>query len=280
MRLATILGATMLLSVASGAAAESPVPVQPDPLTYADLADLALAARVVAHVQLYKAVRLKAPEAVGVAPGRTRFYVEADILTLIRGTQGLPTRVSYLVDLPNDSAGRPAKLKKKTQYILLATTVPGRTDELRLIAPDAQLPYSPARAERLRDISREAVRADAAPRITGIGRAFHVPGTLPGESETQIFLQTEDGRPVSLNVLRRPGEAPRWAVALSEIVDNAAEPPHRDTLLWYRLACTLPTSLPTASLDEAEDGQGAAIEADYRLIKDGLGTCERSRAPR
>lgn len=277
MRYATFFGATALLTVAFGAAAESPPPPVADPLTYADLADLALPARVVAHVQLARTIRLKEPEAAGVAPGKTRFYVEADVLNLIRGAQGLPTRVSYLVDLPNDAAGRPPKLKKKSQYLLLATTVPGRPGELRLNAPDAQLPFSPARADRIRDILREAVQADAPPKITGIGRAFHVPGSLPGESETQIFLQTEDGRPVSLTVLRRPGEAPRWAVALSEIVDNAAEPPHPDTLLWYRLACTLPASLPEASLSEAEGTQAAAIEADYRFIKEGLGACERSR---
>jgi hypothetical protein len=102
-----------------------------------------------------------------------------------------------------------------------------------------------------------------------------VPGSLPGESETQIFLQTADGRPVSLNVLRRPGQTPRWSVALSETDDDAAEPPRPETLLWYRLACTLPPILPRQSLVEAESPH--AIRADYRLVIDGLGRCERKR---
>ena len=68
-----------------------------------------------------------------------------------------------------------------------------------------------------------------------IGNAFHVAGSLPGEGETQMFLTTADARPVSLSILRRPGEQPRWAVALAEIVDEAAGPPQRDTFLWYRL---------------------------------------------
>jgi hypothetical protein len=101
---------------------------------------------------------------------------------------------------------------------------------------DARSPGRPSGFAR----SSARRRPGAAPRITGIGRAFHVPGNLPGESETQIFLQTADSRPVSLSVLRRPGETPRWAVALSEIVDEAAVPPAPGTLLWYRLACTLP----------------------------------------
>src|SRR3546814_1145016 len=41
-----------------------------------------------------------------------------------------------------------------------------------------------------------SVAADAPPVITGVGCAFHVPGSLPGEGETQIFLATADGSPV------------------------------------------------------------------------------------
>jgi hypothetical protein len=132
----------------------------------------------------------------------------------------------------------------------------------------------------VRSLLREAARPDAPPRITGIGRAFHVPGSIPGESETQIFLQTADNRPVSLTILRRPGERPRWAVALSEIVDDAAEPPRPESLLWYRLACTLPPSLPAQSLRDSSRNEAAAIQADYRLVMERLGPCRRSRTQR
>jgi hypothetical protein len=127
---------------------------------------------------------------------------------------------------------------------------------------------------------REVTSPEAPPRIAGIGRAFHVPGAVRGESETQIFLQTADARPVSLTVLRRPGETPFYAVALSEIVDDAAAAPKPDTLLWYRLACTLPRALPERSLAEAESGSAAAIKADYKLVLDRLGPCTRTRTKR
>lgn len=278
MRPSMILASAALLAATAGVPAESQAPLPVRELSYADLVDLALAAPVAAHVEVRDAIRLKEERAVGVEPGKTRFYVEADVLSLIRGARGLPAEVSYLVDLPNDARGRPPKLREESQLILLATTVPGRSGELRLIAPDAQLPYTQALADRLREVLRQAVQADAPPEITGIGRAFHVPGSLPGESETQIFLQTADGRPVSLSILRRPGETPRWAVALSEIVDNAARPPERDTLLWYRLACTLPPSLPAESFAGTDPSQAEAIAADYRLVKEGLGACLRNRA--
>lgn len=272
--------ATVLGPLAAPPAADSqPLPA-PLSFTYADMADLALAAPVAAHVRVARATALRERDVTGVPPGHRRFYVEAELVSLIRGPGGFPSTVAYLVDLPNDFRGRAARIERRSEFLLLAAPVSGRTGELRLVAPDAMLPYAPAEAERLRAILREAARSDAPPRITGIGRAFHVPGALPGESETQIFLQTADNRPVSLTVLRRPGQRPQWAVALSEIVDDAAAPPAPDTLLWYRLACTLPPALPAQSLRDASRAEANAIQADYRLVIERLGPCRRARAQR
>lgn len=277
MRSFSVMTAAAALTLLAATPGESQAPSVAAPaLAYADLADLGLAAPVVAHVKIVEAIALKDARAAGVKPGLTRFYVEADTISLLRGASGIAARVRYLVDLPRDSAGRAPKLRKRSEYIVFTEPVAGRPDELRLIAPDAHLAWSAAEADSLRSIVREASGSSAPPRVTGIGRAFHVPGSLPGESETQIFLQTADGRPVSLNVLRRPGQTPRWSVALSEIVDDAAEPPRPATLLWYRLACTLPPALPRQSLVDAESPD--AIRADYRLVMDGLGRCERKRS--
>jgi hypothetical protein len=249
-------------------------------LTYADAADLVLAAPVAAQVRIVEADALKDEQAAGVPPGLARFYVAADMVGLIRAPGPLPARVAYLVDLPRDAKGKAPKIRKGTDFLILAAPVPGRPGELRLVAPDAQIPFTPAEAERLRALVREAAGPSAPPRITGIGKAFHVPGAIPGESETQIFLQTSDGRPVSLSVLRRPGQTPQWAVALSEIVDESAAPPAPGTLLWYRLACTLPARLPAQSFGEADGDGAAAIQADYRLVLDRLGPCLRNRRAR
>lgn len=248
--------------------------------TYADLADVAIEAPVAAHVRVARTERIDAERAPNVPPGYTRFLIQADVVALIRGDGGLASRVAYLVDLANDSRGRPAAPRRRSEMLILAHRVPARPLELRLASPDAQIPYSPEAAERLRAILRESTGAGAAPRITGIGRAFHVPGSLPGESESQIFLQTADQRPISLSVLRRPGQEPRWSVALGEMVDEAAGPPVPDTLLWYRLACTLPAQLPPAALREAGESEAQAIRADYRVVTAGLGECARTRTPR
>ena len=271
----------LLLAAAAAAALTQAVdsqgvPATP-PLTYADMADLALIAPIAAHVRVRRAEVLSEREAPTVPAGHRRFLVQAELVALIRGTDGLPARVSYLVDLPNDARGRPQRIRRGTEFLVLASPVPGRAAELRLAARDAQVPFTADAAARLRAILREANGSSAPPRITGIGRAFHVPGSLPGESETQIFLQTADNRPISLSVLRRPGETPRWSVALGEMVDDASASVSRDTLLWYRLACTLPAGLPGSSLSEASAAEARAIQADYRLVMQALGRCARSR---
>ena len=272
-----ILAAAAILSAASAQPAGGQTPPDYPALTYADLADLAAGAPVAAHVRLRDADALDAREAPDVRPGFRRFLVEAEVIALIRGAGGIPPRVRYLVDLPNDSRGRPARLGRRAEMLVLAHPVPNRSGELRLVAPDAQIPFTPPAAEMLRSILRDLSAADAAPRITGIGRAFHVPGALPGESETQIFLQTANNRPISLSVLRRPGERPRWSVALGEIVDDAAAAPATDSFLWYRLACTLPARLPGNALREAGADEARAIQADYRVVMEGLGPCARTR---
>jgi hypothetical protein len=260
-----------LAALASLAAAPLPYAGLPTDYGYVALADMALAAPVVVAADITSALPVKGAAAAGVAPGETRFFVRAATRALVSGRADLPPQLSYLVDLPNDARGKPLKLKNVP--VLLLSTAPTATGELRLIGPHAQVPRTPENEARLRAILRDRLAPDAPPAITGISRAFHVPGSLPGESETQVFLRTADARPISLNILRRPGEAPRWAVALTEMVDNSAAPPARDTLLWYRLACGLPPALPDAAVADLGEEDAAAARADYRVVLEGLGPC-------
>ena len=251
----------------------------PLPYSYADLADRALAAPVAVLATVSSAIPLKPAQSPGLAPGHVRLFVEAVATGLIRGPQGLSPQLRYLADVPLDPKGRPPKLKK-AEVLLLARPVAGRSGEVQLVAPDAQFLRTPETEAVVRAIITEAVRRDGPPAITGIGGAFHVPGAIPGESETQIFLTTAGNRPISLNVLRRPGEQPQWSVALTEVVDEAAQTPKPDTLLWYRLACGLPRNLPASVVAELDTGAARATAADYALILEQLGRCTRNRPVR
>ena len=245
-------------------------------IPYADIADLVIASPIIADATIRSALKLKGADAAGVAPGVTRFYVEADLVALVRGAGGLPPRIGYLLDVRPDSMGQMPKLKKM-RVLLFGRPVPSVPNQIQLSAPDAQIAWSPAEDQRVRAIAQSLVAADAPPIVTGVGNAFHVPGALPGEGETQVFLTTANGAPVSLTVLRRPGERPRWAVALSEIVDEAAAPPSRDTLLWYRLACALPASLPDRSTASLDPANADLARQDYRFVLEQLGPCGRTR---
>jgi len=274
-RFAPLALSLALLTPVAAVAQQGPVVAMPG-MPYADVADLVLAAPVIADATVRSTTRLKGVDAAGVAPGLQRLYVEADVAALLRGPGELPPRIGYLLDVTPDARGRLPKLKK-ARVLLFARPVAGMPGQLQLVAPDAQANWSAALDSRVRQVASDLVAAAAPPAITGIGNAFHVAGALPGEGETQVFLQTADGRPVSLSVLRRPGEQPRWAVALSEIVDEAAGPPARDTLLWYRLACGLPRALPPRSTAALEAADAESARADYQLVLAALGPCTRSR---
>jgi hypothetical protein len=274
-RLLLVLSA--LLTIVNPAAAQKTAVAPPSAmLTYADVADLALHAPIVAQARIRKAERLKAELAGNVAASQRRYLITADIVALIRGRDGLPPRVAYVVDVVPDARGKWPKLEK-SEVIVFARPVAGRPSEIRLAAPDAQQPASPSLAALVRTLLNEAGSPSAPPQVLGVGEAFHVEGTVPGEGETQIFLSAADGRPLSLSVLREPGAAPRWAVSIGEIVDQGAEPPTRDTLLWYRLACALPQRLPAASIESLSAADAAAAAEDYATIMTGLGTCRRTR---
>lgn len=263
------VAAALLLGVAA-----SPAPPPAASVTYADLADLADAADIVVHVEIAKQIALPPERAANVAPGHTRLYVEARTKALLAGSAPLGQEVRYLVDVPVNAKGKAPKLKKQ-EFLLFARSVPGRPGELQLTSPTAQLAYDAGTAARLRPILAELVAPDAAPAITGVRDALAVPGALVGESETQIFLGTQSGDPVSITVVRRPGMEPTWGVSYSEIVDQSARPPQPDTLAWYRLACFLPAQLPRGA-DLSQDAAARARAAqDYAFVRQQLGPCPR-----
>jgi hypothetical protein len=242
--------------------------------TYADLATLSDAAGLVIRVQIRRQTALKPERAPGLAPGFARLYIEAGTVALIAGRSAVGGSIVYLVDVPLDARGKVPKLKNR-EMMLFADPVPGRPGEVQLVAPGAQLPFTPELAARVRPILTELYAPDIPPRITGISDALAVPGTLAGESETQIFLATQDRSPVSLTILRRPGQQVQWGVSWGEIIDSSARPPQPDSLRWYRLACSLPAQLPS-NANLARDPEARRLAArDYAFVIEALGPCER-----
>jgi hypothetical protein len=272
-----VLAAIMVasLNINGGFAANSaPAPTVPaDAWRYADMADLFAGAPLVIHARITAATIIKMPPR---PDGAVRFYVEGDVITLIRGAQAVPPKLVWLVDMRPDSRGKMPKLRK-AQVLLAALPVQGRPGEVRLAARDGQVFWSPSVESRVRAVVTAATAPDAPPPVTGISSAFHTAGTITGEGETQIFLSTANNAPVSISVLTRPGQAKRWAVALGEIVDESAGPPAMDTLTWYRLACFLPATLPATAVAELPPSDADAARTDYAFVMQALGQCPRIR---
>ena len=279
---AKVILCLVLLGLGNAASAQ-PVATLPPALaieaesaSYSDVADLVVISPLIVDVTVRKAAKIAPEQAIGVPTSLQRMLMEADVMALIRGEGGIADRVRFVLDVPKDAKGKVPKLKKQRLF-LFGSPVTGRTGEIRLSRPNALANFSPANDALVRRITQEAVLRDAPQRIIGVTSAFHSPGTVLGEGETQIFLKTEKDQPVSLTVLSRPNEQKQWAVSTAEVIDSSATAPERFTLLWYRLACGLPRSLPTDRIETARDEDAARAQADYTFVIDALGPCGRKR---
>lgn len=272
----------ILLGLSAGTSAQALVDLPPsfviegDKASYADIADLVVISPLIVDVTFRNVRKLSAEQSAGVPASLERVLVEADVMALIRGEGGIAPRVRFLLDVPKNAQGKIPKLQKQRIY-LFGRQVTGRPGELQLVRPNALALFSSANDVLVRAITKEVVQANAPRRITNVGSAFHSAGTVLGEGETQIFLKTDNDQPLSLTILSRPGQQKQWAVSTAEVIDASATAPQRFTLLWYRLACDLPRSLPSDRVEGASNADTARAQADYKFVIDSLGPCGRKR---
>ena len=75
-------------------------------MTFADAADLVLISPMIVDVTVAKASALKAEDAPGLRPDSVRLLVNAGVNTLLRGRDGVPGEVQFLIDLPRTANGK------------------------------------------------------------------------------------------------------------------------------------------------------------------------------
>ncbi|MGB3797067.1 MAG: hypothetical protein WA957_12265 [Alteraurantiacibacter sp.] len=242
--------------------------------TYADLVSMAMAADTVAIVLVEDQITFPEERAPDVPPSQVRLYIESLTQNLLAGPQAVGAQLAYVVDQRRDTDGDAPDLEGR-QYLVfgdLSQTQPGA---LQLLSSDSMLAAGPRLEERVRRVLTQLAAADAPPSVTGLRDVISIPGNLVGESETQMFVETDTGAPVSLTVIRRPGMTPQWGVSLGELVDASAQPAERETLTWYRLACSLPSELPNDAFIQSDRASQDQARADYAYILSELGPCER-----
>ena len=276
-----IITAIALISSASGAWSQSVgappgFAVNAANDSYADIADLVVVSPLIVDATVRKATKIPAEQAIGVPANLQRMLIVADVSALVRGNDGIAGQVRFLLDVPKDAKGKIPKLKKQ-RYFLLGSKAAGLPGTIRLSRPDAVVEWSASNDAMLRAITKEAVMIDAPQPIVGLTSAFHSPGTIIGEGETQIFVEAKGNQIYSLSVFSQPGAPKRWAVSTGEVIDESATAPVKDSLLWYRLACGLPQSLDPRLVETPEAENAAKAQADYRFIITSLGSCDRTR---
>jgi len=260
------------IGIGSTAAAQRQVESSaPASLAYADVADLVTAAPYIAKGRIAKLQKVSTPPTGGGAAPRNYLLMTVQVEALIRGEGGIAPLVTFLTP----DTGR-KDFPRKKQSVLIFARPGAKPGEVQLVSLHAMQPWSAEVEARTRAVAAELLKNDSPPAIVSIGDAFHIAGTIEGEGETQIFLKTSTGAPVSLSIVRRPGQPAHWGVSLGEIVDEAAVPPARDTLLWYRLACGLPDRLPPESTRTLPLPDAEAARRDYALVIESLGRCDRT----
>lgn len=283
-RLAGLVMASALATVMAGACATTsvaqpqeaaPVELPPERApTYADLVSMALEADTVAVVAVADQIAYPPERAPNVAPAMVRLYVESQVQGLLKAPSALGAGLVFVADQPRLPNGRAPDLEDQ-RFIVFGDLSRSQPGTLQLLSSSAMLPAGPRIEARVRQVLTQLAAADAPPAITGVRDVISVPGNLAGESETQMFVETATGAPVSLSVIRRPGMATQWGISLGELVDASARPPAPESVAWYRFACFLPRELPVDSFLQRDRASQERAREDYAFVLSQLGPCER-----
>jgi len=272
--LALSLQAASLPGAAPAAAEPAAVPGAPAASIepgWSDLADLVLASPAIVVATIADARRLSPRDAPDVGQGEVRVLVRAELAAALRAPDLLPARAEWLWQGAPAARGRPP-FARGDRILAFLQPVPGGGADLqryRLVSPRAQIPWTPDREAVVRAILVEAVdQRREGLMVTGISDAFHTEGDVEGNSESQFFLSTLSGRPLTLTVTRTPGSGPQVRLATGDLIDRG-QPVAPRTLPWHALACGLPEQLP-ANLAEKP-----GIADDYAFARRSLGPCGR-----
>lgn len=277
------LGAGLLLAAApvhAAQQAEASLPasaaLSPGAPGWTDWADLALASPIVLVATITHIDRLSARDSPGLRPGEARVLVHARLDHVLKAARIMPAEAAWFWQGRLDANGR-IPFARQDRVLVFARPLSGgarpEVQPLQLISANGQQPHDAQAMDWLRAILQEAQRSESVPAmVSGIETAFRTVGDLPGESESQFFLTTRSGRPLTLIIRRRADQPAEVVASAGELLEQAQAVRPR-SLLWRALACGLPAALPEEHADQE------ALVADYQLARERIGSCDRRLVP-
>lgn len=259
------LGLAALLLASCSKEPPTPFVLPPSPglpVHYADLVELTQQAPVILRGQIIESARLKGEDAADNPPPGVRRLVTLRASAVLKATDITPQDVKYLVDWVPADGGTEAPPLRGAQVLVFLRPSPTRDDfyslvqrngqigatsqaeaEIRAVLGDGQAPY-------LRSLS-----------ITGVAGAFD------WGDRVQFLLDSSDRQRLSLDA--RPDGA--LTLVFDEATGEQASVAPR-TLLWYKLACTLPAKLPPAIVRDYATKTFKPAQA-YGALLNTLGPC-------
>jgi hypothetical protein len=261
-----LLACGTALPVPAAAQSADPAQVAASP-GWTARADLALASPTIVRATLARAERLRGAAAAGVPPGEARWLMTADLTAALKAPGLLPARAEWIWQGP--ASRRPPLPRGADLLLFLSAPRAGPKPEVaqfQLVAPGGQLGWTAAAEATVRAVLAEA-GSGRGYLARSVGEAFHSEGTVAGASQSQFFIDLDDGRRLVAQVTRAPGQAPRVQVATGDVIAATAIGVPRETLLWRALACGLPAAAPPAVAANPD------LTMDYRVLRDTLGDC-------
>lgn len=244
-------------------------------VSYDDMMAIIIDSNLVVDIIVRKVKKLPPSQSIGAPIGKERLLITANVQSLIRADRGINSEIKFLYDAPVNSRGKIPKLKKQ-RFFAFGRNVANRPDFIKLTYTDSILPYDAQMDLMIRSAITEVIAPNAAQKITGISSAFHSPGTIIGEGETQIFLNTEFRQPMALSVVSTGNQSRSWSLSTSEVIDINATEPRRSSLLGHRLACSLPQNIEPSKIESSDPRDSRKAADDYNFVKNAIGPCVRN----
>jgi hypothetical protein len=262
---------------ASPLAAQQPMATAPAYLTpYPVATRLYLASPVVARGLIKGQSKIGKKEAatLPLLPiNQGRAMLEADLQTVLKAPDALPAKLRFLWQGPLDANGKLPNFKKQTLLLFLTTrTVNGMTG-YGLTDMNSVLTWNAAEAEQLRAIAVAA--HDPAQRGLAIKSVRTTFVTVPEDANSSAFVHilfaTQSGTPLAAILENQGG---RWSLrtTLTDLDQDAVEV-KQQSLLWYHMACGLPSQPPALVIQQPSEPEQALARQAWQAMLEQLGPC-------